>query len=68
MNNFFNHFLSAYILQTQAVTREKLRRTLSYKKATYKTFYAQHLRAKIPKAQKDTYDFTVFLNFWDLRA
>jgi len=32
------------------------------------TFYEQLLHTKIPKAQKDTNDLTVFLHFWDLRA
>ncbi len=30
------------------------------------TFYEQLLHTKIPKAQKDTDDLTVFLRFWDL--
>jgi hypothetical protein len=31
------------------------------------TFYVQLLRIKIKKAQKDTDDLTVLLQFWDLR-
>jgi len=27
-----------------------------------------YLCAQIPKAQKDTYDLTVFLSFWDLQT
>ncbi len=31
-------------------------------------FYEQLFRVKIPKAQKDIDDLTVFLRFWDLRV
>jgi len=32
------------------------------------TFFAQLVRAQIPKAQKDTEDLSEFVHFWDLHS